>query len=66
MFGHKNQELVNEVGEKHGVETSRKEQVCGDEWVYAHQSIFLQNPEIFYQLTIKMEKQVAAWLYKNP
>lgn len=36
MFGHKNQELVNEIGEKHGVETSRKEQVCGDEWVYAH------------------------------
>lgn len=32
MFENKNQELVNETGEKHEVETSRKEQGCGDEW----------------------------------
>lgn len=31
MLGDKNQELVNEIGKKHEVETSRKQQEGGDE-----------------------------------
>lgn len=47
-------------------EKSRDVGMNGRLGMKAHESIFLQNPEIFfYQLSLKKEKRVVTFVYEN-